>query len=169
MKKVLIIGCPGSGKTTLAKELQNRIPCNIIHMDDFFLRPEQRTEKRLTLPGENVDHERFLQEVLLPLSKNEEFSFRPYDCKKQTLSTPVTISPKPLTIIEGSYSCHNLLRQYYDLTIFLDTDNEVQLLRIAARNGESALSMFRDKWIPLEEAYFDAFSVRKLCDLYFKN
>lgn len=171
-KPFLLVAIDGrccAGKTSLAKELQKRIPCNIIHMDDFFLRPEQRTEKRLMLPGENVDHERFLQEVLLPLSQNEEFSFRPYDCKKQTLANPITVSPKPLTIIEGSYSCHNLLRQYYDLKIFLDTDSATQLLRITARNGDGALCIFRDKWIPLEEAYFDAFSVRKLCDLYFKN
>ena len=171
-KPFLLVAIDGrccAGKTTLAAELQSRIHCNIIHMDDFFLRPEERTENRLKLPGENIDHERFFQEVLLPLSQNEEFSFRPYDCKKQALTGPITVSPKPLTIIEGSYSCHNLLRQYYDLTIFMDTDSNTQLLRIAARNGESALGIFRDKWIPLEEAYFDAFSVRNHCELYFKN
>ena len=29
---------------------------NLIHMDDFFLRPHQRSRERLAIPGENIDH-----------------------------------------------------------------------------------------------------------------
>ena len=70
-----------SGKTTLASALREAVGCGVIHMDDFFLRPEQRTEERLSQPGGNVDRERFLQEVLLPLKRGESFSYRPYDCR----------------------------------------------------------------------------------------
>ena len=171
-KSFLLVAIDGrccAGKTSLSKKIRANVPCNIIHMDDFFLRPEQRTEKRLKTPGENIDHERFLPEVLLPLSQNKEFSFRPYDCKQQTLAGAITVPAMPLTIIEGSYSCHESLRQYYDLRIFLDTDEDLQLQRIKNRNGANALDMFRNKWIPLEEAYFKAFSVRNQCELYFKT
>lgn len=87
--KPLIIGIDGrcaAGKTTLASGLQAEIGCAVFHMDDFFLRPEQRTEKRLQIAGENVDHERFLEEVLLPLkSVKSPIVYRPYDCKRQAL------------------------------------------------------------------------------------
>ena len=64
---VAIEGGSASGKTTLGELLQNVYGCPVFHMDDFFLRPEQRTEARFAQPGGNVDRERFLEEVLIPL------------------------------------------------------------------------------------------------------
>ena len=43
---VAIDGKCASGKTTLAARLAECYDCNVFHMDDFFLRPEQRTEER---------------------------------------------------------------------------------------------------------------------------
>ena len=40
---VAIDGRCGAGKSTLAAVLAERLDANLIHMDDFFLRPEQRT------------------------------------------------------------------------------------------------------------------------------
>ena len=65
---VAIDGRCGSGKSTLAAALQEQYGYPVVHMDDFFLRSEQRTAERLATPGENVDHERFLAEVLSPLA-----------------------------------------------------------------------------------------------------
>ena len=75
---VAIDGRCGAGKTTLAAQLQAELPCRVFHMDDFFLQPYQRTPERLQAPGENVDHERFLQEVLLPAARGEAVVYRPY-------------------------------------------------------------------------------------------
>ena len=85
-KSQLLISIDGrcaSGKTTLAAYLQENFSCAVIHMDDFFLRPEQRTKKRLNEPGGNVDYERFFEEVILPLKEKKAFSYRPYDCHSQ--------------------------------------------------------------------------------------
>ena len=60
-----IEGGSASGKTTLGKILAKRYDCTVFHMDDFFLRAEQRTAARFAEPGGNVDRERFLAEVLL--------------------------------------------------------------------------------------------------------
>ena len=86
---VAIDGRCGSGKTTLAAKLQKQLHCSVFHMDDFFLRPEQRTEERFAAPGENVDHERFLEEVLLPLRSAQAVTFRPFSCARQQLGEPV--------------------------------------------------------------------------------
>ena len=64
---VAIDGKCTSGKTTLASKLAEIYDCNVFHMDDFFLRPEQRTSERFAEIGGNVDYERFQEEVLFPL------------------------------------------------------------------------------------------------------
>ena len=161
---VAIDGRCGAGKTTLAARLQAHYNCTVIPMDHFFLRPEQRTPDRLAVPGENADHERFLEEVLLPLSKGAPFSYRPFDCSRMELAFPVSVSPGKLTIVEGSYSCHPELWAHYDLRIFLTVEPGEQMRRISARNGAYA-QVFQQKWIPLEESYFTAFDLETRCDL----
>lgn len=166
---VAIDGRCGSGKTTLAAELKRVYLCELIHTDDFFLRPEQRTAERLARPGENVDHERFLQEVLLPLSAGKSFSYRPFSCSSGTLTAPVSVSPCRITVVEGSYSCHPELRDFYDLRIFLSTDKESQLRRITERSGARSAAVFAERWIPLEEKYFSGCDVINCCDMYFET
>ena len=69
-KDMVIVAIDGkctSGKTTLASRLAAFYDCNVFHMDDFFLRPEQRTTERFAEIGGNVDYERFWEEVLLQM------------------------------------------------------------------------------------------------------
>ena len=152
---VAIDGRCASGKTTLASELQKKLNCNVIHMDDIFLRPEQRTEERLAEIGGNVDYERFSEEVLKPLQANKEFEYRPFDCHTLDFKPAIRVVPNKITVIEGSYSCNPVFGKYYDINLFLDADKELQLMRIKTRNGEDALEIFKKKWIPSEEKYFE--------------
>ena len=162
---VAIDGRCAAGKTTLAASLQAQLACNVFHMDDFFLRPEQRTPERLRQPGGNVDFERFLTEVLRPLRDGAPVTYRPYDCRTQQLCAPVHAEARPVNLIEGSYSCHPALWDLYDLHVFLSVGPEEQHRRIAARNGEKMLPMFTDVWIPMEETYFAQFRVAERADL----
>lgn len=167
--RIAIDGRCSAGKTTIANRLQNVFECNALHMDDFFLRPEQRTEERLRQPGGNVDWERFREEVLFPLRCDVPFSYQPYDCHTQMLKEPVKVEPKRLTIVEGSYSCHPELWDFYNLHIFLTISSAEQRRRIQCRNGEAALKIFQNKWIPLEERYFEAFQIEQRCEFCFQN
>lgn len=162
---IAIDGRCASGKTTFAKELQKVLSCNVIHMDNFFLRLEQRTEERLETAGENVDHERFMQEVMVHLKENKSFSYRPYNCHTHTFGEPIEVKANKITIIEGSYSCHQNLWDFYDFHIFIDVDTKTQLNRIVNRNGEQAKEIFQNKWIPLEEEYFNKFRIKEKCEL----
>lgn len=161
---VAIDGRCGAGKTTLAVQLQRHYGCTVIPADQFFLRPEQRTAQRLAIPGENVDHERLLGEVLVPLKQGKSFSYRPFDCSRMELGHPVVVEPGRVTVVEGSYSCHPELWDYYDLHIFVSVDLQEQIKRILRRNGSYA-AVFREKWIPLEERYFAAFDLENRCEL----
>jgi uridine kinase len=164
---IAIDGRCAAGKSTLAAALEQVLGCHVAHMDDFFLRPEQRTQERLSKPGENVDHERFLEEVLLPYRKGEEFSYRAYDCHKLDFKDPIHLIPGKIFVVEGAYSCRDSLWDFYDLHIFLDVEPKLQLERIKARNGKDAAKRFEEMWIPLEEAYFSSCDIQKKCEMVF--
>lgn len=164
---VAIDGSSGSGKSTLAGDLSKIYDCNVFHMDDFFLRPEQRTAERMQEIGGNVDYERFRHEVLEKLKKNQEFSYQIYDCSQGRLTDYIKVSPKKLNIIEGVYSMHPTLRDYYDLKIFLCIDAKTQIQRILERSGEHMLQKFINEWIPMENEYFSKMKIPEICDLIF--
>lgn len=162
---IAIEGGSASGKSTLAYSLQKVYGCNVIHMDDFFLRPEQRTPERFKEIGGNVDRERFADEILAPLRKNETIVYSPFDCSRQTLSDPITVPPKKLTVIEGAYSLHPAFGSYYTLSVFLDIEKEYQRDRILKRNSSAFAKRFFEEWIPLEDRYFSETDIKYRADL----
>lgn len=163
---VAIDGNCAAGKTTLAGILAQQYGCNLIRMDDFFLRPEQRTAERYAETGGNVDYERFLAEVLLPLKAGNSFSYRPFDCRTLTLSEAVSVVPGKLTIIEGSYSHHPYFGEAYDLRILLTVTPELQKKRILERPAFLHRRFFGE-WIPMENQYLEGFEIRQKADLVF--
>ena len=163
---VAIDGPCTSGKTTLAGKLAEIYDCNLLHMDDFFLRPEQRTPERFAEAGGNVDYERFQQEVLIPLHAGKPFSYRPFDCKTFTLSEAIPVTPKNLTIIEGSYCNHPTFGNPYDLKIFLSITPELQRQRVWQR-PEFLHQGFFNEWIPMENRYFEVFRIIDQCEIIF--
>ena len=152
---VAIDGKCTSGKTTLAAGLAEMLDCNVLHMDDFFLRPEQRPPERFAEVGGNVDYERFKAEILLPLRSGKAFSYRPFLCGSQTLGEPIAVSPKNLTIVEGTYSLHPYFEDPYDLKILLTVTEETQRQRILNR-PQFLHDRFFKEWIPMENRYFEA-------------
>lgn len=153
---IAIDGRCASGKTTLASQLQALTDGNLIHCDDFFLQPYQRNALRYSTPGENIDHERFLTEVLQPLSKHVSFSYHRFDCFTKTMQESVAVQSASVTIIEGSYSLRMDFQKYYDLKIFMTVKPEIQLERLEKRDP-AKLKDFQQKWIPMEEVYISKF------------
>lgn len=159
---IAIDGPSGAGKSSLAAWLQTKYEdCAVFHMDDFFLPAFRKTPARLQTPGGNVDWERFLGEVLLPLMHGEPFAYRPFNCGTGELADPVHAAPRKLNVVEGVYSHHPALREAYDMTVFLSVGRREQLDRILARNGEAVFKRFADEWIPLEDLYFEKMQVRE--------
>ena len=162
---VAIDGPSGAGKSTLAALLSEVYDCSVFHMDNFFLPKSKKTAQRLAEPGGNIDYERFLKEILIPLSSNKPIEFCAYDCTKDALGAPIHIEPAPLCIIEGVYSLHPALKSSYDLKIFLDIERRAQLARIRTRSGEALYTRFINEWIPLEDQYFMTFDIKRQCDM----
>ena len=158
-------GGSASGKSTLSELFEKLYDCTVFHMDDFFLRPEQRTSARFAQTGGNVDRERFLSEVLVPLSKGETVNYRRFDCSTQKILPPVEIKPKKLTVTEGAYSMHPDLEKYYNLSVFLDITPSYQKERILKRNSPEFAKRFFEEWIPMEKRYFDETQIRNRCSI----
>ena len=101
--------------------------------------------------------------TLAPLRQGQPVSFRRFDCHSLTLLPPVAVAPSPLAVVEGSYSLHPELATMYDISVCLTLSPELQRRRILARNGEEMARRFFERWIPLEQAYFDAMKPQARC------
>jgi len=174
---VAIDGNSTAGKSTLSAALKEAYSCNVISTDHFFLSPDKRTPERLSQPGGNIDHERFLDQIIVPLRNGEQFSYCPYDCQFDRLAEPVVIDPNPLVIVEGVYSMHPVFSYdladhpetgIYDLTVFLQIDADEQKRRLTQRNPH-LFERFVNEWIPLENSYFEHFRIAEKCDFVFKG
>ncbi len=162
---VAIDGGSASGKSTLGEMLSEIYGSTVFHMDDYFLPPEKRTPERMNEAGGNADRERFLSEVLLPLSRGDTVRYKKFDCGTMSLGAEIEVFPERLVTVEGAYSMHPDLEKYYDLTVFLDISPEHQMERITRRNTSEFAMRFFNEWIPLENTYFERTDIKKRCDL----
>ena len=169
-KKRIIVAIDGNstaGKSSLAALLKSVYSCNVFSMDDFFLRPIQRTPDRLSEPGGNIDYERFKVEIIDALISGEPFSYRPYNCQTMELSEPVPVNPNSLNIVEGAYSLHPYLIGAYDIKVFMSIGEAEQKRRLSERSAD-LYDRFIHEWIPMENKYFSYFNVSDTCDIVFK-
>ena len=61
MKKIIVIGCPGSGKSIFSKRLHNKIGIPLFHLDMMYWNEDKTT----------VDKEVFLERLNNTLQKEE--------------------------------------------------------------------------------------------------
>lgn len=164
--RLAVEGGSASGKTTLGNLLSDVYHCTVFHMDDFFLRPEQRTPERYAEAGGNIDRERFIDEVLQPLHEDKTIYYRRFDCSTMSVGEGVKVTPERLVVIEGAYSMHPQFEKYYDLSVFLNISSTLQRERILKRNSPESSNRFFEEWIPLEHKYFSEMNVLDRCDMH---
>jgi uridine kinase len=130
----------------------------IISMDHFF--PQNKESDSIA----HIDSERFISEVLEPLKTGKSFSYKPYDCSRGDFNDTITVNPADVTVVEGSYS--HSFEGFYDIKVFMTIPASEQLRRIKLRNPEVAED-FKNKWIPLEERYFQQTAAEQKADLVY--
>ncbi len=170
-KQVLLAveGMCGAGKTSLAALLQSVYGCPVLHIDDFFLQPHQRTPARLAEIGGNLDYERFAKEVATPFAANGKIEYRPFNCETMAFEAPVTVKKVALVVVEGSYSTNPALLMPYTCKVFLSLPAAMQSARILARSGPALHRRFIEEWIPKENAFFEKFETEKSSDFVFST
>ena len=154
----------GSGKTTLAAALAGQFPAStVLHTDDFYLPPAQRSPDWAHTPCANMDLPRLRDEALRPAYEGQPVPYRAYSCREGRCLPVQQLSAQPLVILEGSYSHHPLLAGYETLRVFVTCSKPEQIRRLQAREGERYAN-FAARWIPLEEAYFAQYNVEVKAD-----
>ncbi len=154
---VTLDGPCASGKTTLAAELAEVFGACVIHTDDYVIPHAQKTPERLSIPGGNCDADRLAKEVAAPWKQGSLVRYRRYDCRADRLLPEEELPDSPVLIIEGSYCNLPVIRQYADVRLFDGTPEEIRMARLKKRESEASLRMFMERWIPLENAYFEAY------------
>ena len=164
-KVIAMDGRAAGGKSTLAEQFAMVTGAGIIHMDDFFLPRDLRTEERLQTPGGNVHYERFAKEVLPHIAQPEAFAYAKFDCGARRLNGERKVAQSNIRLVEGAYCCHPALGEYMDLRVFSDVSPREQLRRIRTRESEEMTHRFVENWIPMEESYLKAYAIRDRAEL----
>ena len=152
---VAIEGKCGSGKTFYGSKLAAHFNASLIHCDDFFLPKQLRTPERLAEVGGNIHYERLRQLLSRLQSEQMPLTYLAYNCSTDSYEQRSLVKSN-LIVVEGSYALHPTLADFYNLKILLTVDNQTQKQRLLIREGEQGIVNFINKWIPLENRYFDA-------------
>ena len=139
---VAIVGGTGSGKTTLARNIEHAMPDRAVAMlahDSYYLpHPNLSPEEREHL---NFDHPRALDNALLvehldTLKDGRGIDVPIYDFHTH-LRRPNTqrVEPAPVVLLEGILCLADAeVRARMDLKLFVDTDADVRILRRIQRD-----------------------------------
>ena len=164
---VAIDGKCCSGKSSLGDLLKEKYDAVLIRTDDFYLPQEARTEARMKEIAGHMDYERFNDDVVGNLG--HDFTYYKYDCSIDKFNKIEVVKNGRLIIVEGTYSLLPYFDKYYDLSIFLDIDNDIQIQRIIDRNGPNKLKDYVNKWIVYENKYFNFYNIKHKVDIYIKD
>ncbi len=156
-----------SGKSSLGELLKEKYDAVLIKTDDFYLPLDKRIESRMKEIAGHMDYERFNDDVINHLG--EEFTYYKYDCSMDKFNKIEVVKQNKVIIIEGTYSLLPYFDKYYDLSIFLDIENDTQIQRIVNRNGADKLSDYVNKWIVYENKYFNFYNIKNKVDIYIKD
>ena len=154
---VTLDGPCASGKTTLAQKLAQMFSAAVVHTDEYVVPHALKTPERLAIPGGNCDAERLVKEVVRPFKAGAPVLYRRYDCRADLMLPEEELPDVRMLILEGSYCNLPVIRQYADLCLFLNTPWEIRKARLLKRESPAFLQQFYDRWIPLENAYFEAY------------
>ena len=156
---ITIDGPCASGKTTLAEKLAAVLNAAVVHTDDYVIPHGQKTPERLAIPGGNCDADRLCKEVVIPWKRGDTAFIRKYDCRNDRLLPTEKLPDSRILILEGSYSNLPMIREHADVRVFVNTPWEIRQERLIRRESPQSLQRFYDRWIPLEDRYFEAYGL----------
>lgn len=162
---VAIDGRSNSGKSSLARDLEEITGAGVIHMDDFLMPAGKGTVERLGLPGGNIAYDLFKSEVLSSIRSPKAFSHRYFNNHKIDFKKKKRVKASPYRIVEGSFSQHSYFGEYMDIKVFMTVDKAEQRMRVVERDGEELAPSYFGIWIPMEEEYFSFFRLNEKADV----
>ena len=172
-----IAGGTGSGKTTLTRHLREHFgqDVTIVGHDSYYKRQEGKTYEERAL--QNYDHPSAFDTDLLIQHLRELREGRSIQCPiysyvdHNRTDQTVEISPTKVLIVEGILIFQDpVLREMFDIKIFVETDADERILRRALRDVEergrtlrSVVSQYLTTVKPMHEQYVEP--SRKYADI----
>ncbi len=166
---VAIDGLGGSGKSTFAALLHSMLrgagmtAVTTVEADGFVMNLREEDWRPIpSLPGKSapyrIDRDRLRRELLEPLRSGRSAHFLRRDWWDAERAEVRTVPGRGIVLVEGTYTLHGRLRDFYDERIFLECPKELALERALARDiphgddpvGELA---WREIHGPAESAY----------------
>ncbi|HEU5139499.1 MAG TPA: uridine kinase [Bacillales bacterium] len=161
-----IDGFGGAGKRTLAREMETLCSdVTVVEMDDFFLPSVEREKNRKQNEIGDVDWRRVKDQVLMPLSQDQDGRYQRYDWDLDQLAEWHRVPTCGIVVVEGVYATRNELAGFYDYKIWVESPRELRLQRGIERDGEDARDWWENNWMPEEERYDRAQNPRASADL----
>lgn len=142
-----IDGRGGAGKTTLTDAVarllrDDDIDVDVVHVDDF------------AAPGlDEWDWVRFRDQLLLPLESGGVARYQVWDWDVDEGGDWVEVRPGGVVLVEGVSSTRQEAGVAWDLTVWVDAPADLRRARALERDGAEMWPVWRDRWIPTEEAY----------------
>lgn len=155
VRLVCVDGPAGSGKTTLAGALAERLGAAVVHLDDLYE------------GWEGLDHveERLEQQLLSPLAAGLPGCYQRYDWTEGRFADWVDVPLPRVLVLEGCGSAQRAVASRAVLTVFVEAPAAVRLRRGLERDGEH----MRDEWLrwmAVEEEHFDREATRARADVH---
>ena len=133
-------GRGGAGKTTLARRF---VGAQIVGTDEFW-------------DGADFELTRIRREVVDPLLAGSTARFHGFDWATQRpFEGERVVHPHGVVIVEGVCALHRMLRDAYDLRVWVDAPRELRLARGVARDGEASRQTWEEVWMPGEDRYVE--------------
>jgi uridine kinase len=172
---VALDGRSGTGKSTIAKKIAERLGGVEIIADDFWAGGSNDEWDRKS-PKEKaelaIDWKRIRTEVLEPLLAGKSASWQPFDWKAgHGLSQDLLHSePKPLIVLDGAYSTRPELQDLIDFSILVEIpDDTDRRTRLRERESEEYMNDWHGRWDIAEDYYFSEVRPRESFDFVISN
>lgn len=132
VKVIGIAGGSGSGKSYIAKRIAEKIDARILVVDDYIIPEKITKDSNWDLPEcWNLD---LLDANLKDFLAGRDFQKPVYDFKSGLIDRYETFEAGGQIVVEGLYSLYGALVNHVDLSIFVDSLEDVRLGRVIKRD-----------------------------------
>ena len=154
---ITIDGPAGSGKTTLAKDLESELnSVHTIHMDDLYEGWGSTLTSQLTLK---------LLNILESVKNQGEVIYSPFDWGTGKLEPELRISAPTYLIIEGVGSGQLAVRDSASLALWIEVPDQMGLARVIERDGP-AVAHYMPAFLVAQNIHFEKEGTKKSADYH---
>ncbi len=145
---LIAVGGPGgTGKSTFSRKLADQLDgAKVLSLDDYKVARSTREEKGVFGPHPEANEMDLIEEHLSRIKEGCQIKKPVYDFNSGKSDKAELFSPAIVNIIEGEVSTYPRFKQFFDLSIFVDSRLNTQLMtRLKRAIGDRGYT-FKKAW-----------------------